>query len=53
MTVHRIRIDAEDRGGGRYTYSYLCSCGAKNYGSRSRGAAESEGRKHQAEEARR
>lgn len=47
---HRITIHPEHRGGGRWTYSYLCSCGAKNYGSRSRAAAEHEGRKHQAEE---
>ena len=51
MPQHRITIDAEDRGGGRYTYSYLCSCGAKNYGCRSKAAAEHEGRQHQAEEA--
>lgn len=48
---HRIRIEAEHRGGDLYTFEYLCSCGAKEYGFRSRAAAEHEGRKHQQQEA--
>lgn len=51
MPKHQIRVGDEHRGGGRYTYDYLCSCGAKGYGFRSRAAAEHEGRKHLDEEA--
>lgn len=50
---HVITVGDEHRGGGRFTYDYLCRCGAKEYGFRSRAAAEHAGRQHQAEEARR
>ncbi|MFF9153852.1 hypothetical protein ACF1AB_16665 [Streptomyces sp. NPDC014846] len=47
---HRITIHPEhhNNGGpyGRYTYSWLCSCGAKGYALRSRPAAEHYGNEH-------
>lgn len=48
---HRISIHADYRSGtNNYTYHFKCTCGAYNFGSKSRGAAEAAGRKHQEKE---
>lgn len=53
MSTHRIHVEPEHRGHGRYTYNWRCTCGARGYAERSRGAAEHYGRQHQQTEARR
>ncbi|MFF4566184.1 hypothetical protein [Streptomyces sp. NPDC001435] len=43
---HQTRIEPEHRGGGRYTFNWYCSCHAKGYGHRSKGAAQSSANAH-------
>lgn len=43
---HQITVEPEHRGGGRYTWNYLCRCGAKGYGHQTKGAAENAAAKH-------
>jgi hypothetical protein len=43
---HRIRIEPEHRGGGRYTFNWYCTCQAKGYGHRTRGLAQNSANAH-------
>lgn len=49
---HRAYVTSSNRGNGRYSYSYTCSCGRQGGGYSNRSGADKAARKHEAGKAR-